>query len=646
MQLLYDGRKISLDVQDGFGILKYYKEHQDEATREGIQPILSQVIALKVNGELADLRHSLSANDTVEMVTLTSVEGLDIMRHTASHIMAQAALRLYPGAKLGVGPTIENGFYYDILFDRPLGDEDLRAIEAEMKKIVDEKLPVVREEMSRADALAWCQSANQPFKAEIIHDLEGERFSFYRQGEFVDLCRGPHLPNTRFLKAFKLLHTAGAYWRGDEKNPMLTRIYGTAFATKEDLENYLYLLEETKKRDHRRLGKELGLFSFHEEGPGLPFWKPKGVILKNTLIEFMRAHQRRLGYVEVETPTMLKDDLWRISGHMENFKENMFFFEKDGENYAIKPMNCPGGMLMYKEELHSYRDLPLKVAEFGKVHRYERSGVLQGLFRVRGFTQDDAHIFTTPETLKDAIREIIQLVDVVYKTFGFEYSTALSTRPEKSMGTDQQWELATNSLKAALDEFGVSYKIQEGEGAFYGPKIEYHLKDALGRTHQCGTIQLDMNLPERFDLTYVGEDGKPHRVIMLHRAILGSLERFIAILIEHYGGKFPFWLAPVQVAILPVSERFLSYAKEVKKVLERAGIRVSVDTSDEKLGYKIRQAQLEQIPYMVIVGEKEVENQQLSVRHRDEGDKGSMSMEFFVSQLEKENRFPGLDESF
>ncbi len=643
MQLLYNGQKISLDVQDGFGILKYYKEHQDEATKTGVQSVLSQVIALKVNGELTDLSRTLSESDTVELVTLVSPEGLDIMRHTASHIMAQAALRLYRGAKLGVGPTIENGFYYDILFDRPLGDEDLAAIEAEMKKIVEEKLPVMREEMSRSDALAWCQATNQPFKAEIINDLEGERFSFYRQGEFIDLCRGPHLPNTRFLKAFKLLHTAGAYWRGDEKNPMLTRIYGTAFATKEDLENYLHLLEETKKRDHRRLGKELGLFSFHEEGPGLPFWKPKGVILKNTLIEFMRAHQRRLGYVEVETPTMLKDDLWRISGHMENFKDNMFFLEKDGENYAIKPMNCPGGMLMYKEELHSYRDLPLKVAEFGKVHRYERSGVLQGLLRVRGFTQDDAHIFTTPETLKDAIREIIQLVDVVYRTFGFEYSTALSTRPEKSMGTDEQWELATNSLKAALEETGVSYKIQEGEGAFYGPKIEYHLKDALGRTHQCGTIQLDMNLPERFDLTYVGEDGKPHRVIMLHRAILGSLERFIAILIEHYGGKFPLWLAPVQVAILPVSDRFLAYGQEVKKSLEKVGIRVSLDTSNEKLGYKIRQAQLEQIPYMVVVGEKEAENRQLSVRHRDEGDKGGMGIEEFVAQVEKENRFPGLD---
>jgi threonyl-tRNA synthetase len=643
MNVLYKGQKLSCEATDGFGILKYYKEHQDEATKSGLAEILSRVIAMKRGDNLVDLSTPLSSTDTVELVTLDSSEGLDIMRHTASHVMAQAVLRLYPGAQLGVGPTIENGFYYDILFLRPIGDEDLPKIEAEMQKIVEEKLPVVREEMTREAALAWAKQSNQSFKAEIIADLEGDTFSFYRQGEFVDLCRGPHLPNTRFLKAFRLLHTAGAYWRGDEKNPMLTRIYGTAFATKDELEKYLHFLEEVKKRDHRKLGKELGLFSFHEEGPGLPFWKPKGVELKNTLIEFMRAHQRRLGYVEVETPTMLKDDLWRISGHMENFKENMFFLEKNGENYAIKPMNCPGGMLLYKEELHSYRDLPLRVAEFGKVHRYERSGVLQGLLRVRGFTQDDAHIFTTPETLKDALRETIQLVDTVYRTFGFSYSTALSTRPEKSMGSDEQWELATNSLKAALEESGVSYTIQEGEGAFYGPKIEYHLKDALGRTHQCGTIQLDMNLPERFDLTYVGEDGKPHRVIMLHRAILGSLERFIAILIEHYAGKFPFWLAPVQVAVLPVSDRFVEYAIGVKKELQRAGIRVSVDLSNEKLGYKIRQAQLEQLPYMVVVGEKELAENSVSLRQREAGDLGSMPLHAFVKRLQEENRFPGLE---
>jgi len=643
MTLLYDGKRISLEASDGFGIVKYYKEHQEEANHLGIASVLSQIVAMKVNGQLVDLSHGLGGGDTVELVSLSSPEGLDIMRHTASHVMAQAVLRLYPGAKLGVGPTIENGFYYDILFEKPIGDEELPAIAAEMKKIVEEKLPIVREEMTREEALAWCRKQGQPFKAEIIEDLEGEVFSFYRQGEFIDLCRGPHLPNTRFLKAFALLHTAGAYWRGDEKNPMLTRIYGTAFASREDLEKYLHLLEETKKRDHRRLGRELGLFSFHEEGPGLPFWKPKGVILKNTLIEFMRAHQRRLGYIEIETPTMLKDDLWRISGHMENFKDNMFFLEKNGENYAIKPMNCPGGMLVYSEELHSYRELPLKVAEFGKVHRYERSGVLQGLLRVRGFTQDDAHIFTTPEGLKDAIAEIIQLVDVVYRTFGFTYSTALSTRPEKSMGTDEQWELATSSLKKALEESGVSYTIQEGEGAFYGPKIEYHLKDALGRTHQCGTIQLDMNLPERFNLTYIGEDGKPHRVIMLHRAILGSLERFIAILIEHYGGKFPYWLAPVQVAILPVSDRFVEYGREVKRVLERAGVRVTLDASNEKLGYKIRQAQLEQIPYMMVVGENEAAERKVSLRHRDEGDKSALPLEEAVARLRSENVFPGLD---
>jgi len=600
--------------------------------------IIEKTVAVEVNGDLVDLGREIENNCELQCVTYEEEEGLEVLRHSTSHLMAQAITRLYPDAKFGVGPAIKDGFYYDVLTSKSITEDDLPAIENEMKKIVLENLKIERDVIKKSDAIELFKKLGQKYKIELLKEIQDDVVTIYRQGDFVDLCRGPHLPSTGFIKAFKLLSVSGAYWKGDERNDALTRIYGTAFGTEKELEDYLKRLEEAKKRDHRKLGKELGLFSFHDEGPGLPFWKPKGLILKNILIEFMREKHRERNYIEIETPTILRVDLWKRSGHYENYRENMFFSEKENEVYAIKPMNCPGGMLFYKEELHSYRDLPLKVAEFGKVHRYERSGVLQGLFRVRGFTQDDAHIFTTPEALQTSVIELLELVDEVYKSFGFEYSIELSTRPEKSMGSDEQWEIATNGLKNALDELGLSYKVNEGEGAFYGPKIDFHLKDAIGRTHQCGTIQLDMNLPERFDLTYIGEDGKEHRVIMLHRAVLGSIERFMGILIEHYAGKFPLWLSPVQIVIIPVSEKFVSYALDVEKKFRNSGLRVEVDLSDEKLGYKIRQAQQSKVPYMFVVGEKEVSTDSVSVRHRDRGEEGIHKLEEILKRILEENK--------
>jgi threonyl-tRNA synthetase len=569
---------------------------------------------------------------------LDALQSLETLRHSASHIMAQAILRLYPGSKLGIGPAIKDGFYYDIDASKPVTEEDLPRIEEEMQKIVNADFPFSREEISKDKAIALFQKMGQPFKVELLKDIDADKVNIYKQGEFEDLCRGPHIPSTKLLKAFKLLSVSGAYWRGNEKNAMLTRIYGTAFDNPKSLREYLTMLEEAKKRDHRKLGKELDLFSFHEEGPGLPFWKPKGLMLKSLLIEFMREQHVQRGYVEIETPTMLRDILWKKSGHWDNYRENMFFTEKDEENYAIKPMNCPGGLLVYQEEMHSYKEMPLKIAEFGKVHRFERSGVLQGLFRVRGFTQDDAHIFATPETLQKSVIEVIELVDFIYKAFGFEYSVELSTRPEKSMGSEEQWEIATKGLRNALDFLKIDYQINEGDGAFYGPKIDFHLKDAIGRTHQCGTIQLDMNFPERFDLNYIGEDGKEHRVIMLHRAIYGSIERFTGILIEHFAGKFPLWLSPVQVSILPVSDKFNDYALEIEKLLKKEKIRINSDFSSEKLGYKIRKAQMEKTPYMLIVGEKEVEAKTVSIRHREKGDGGNLKCEQFIAQILEENK--------
>ncbi|MCX7821444.1 MAG: threonine--tRNA ligase [Brevinematales bacterium] len=598
----------------------------------------SKIVAARFNNELYDLSKEIDCSGELNFISSDSEEGLEILRHSASHIMAQAILRIYPDAKFGVGPAIKDGFYYDVVTEAKISEEDLQRIEEEMKKIVAENLPIVREELSKEEAKTLFKKAGQKYKLELIEEIEGDKVSIYKQGDFFDLCRGPHLPFTGMLKAFKLLSVSGAYWRGNEKNDSMTRVYGTAFSDKESLNTYLNNLEEAKKRDHRKLGKELELFSFHDEGPGLPFWKPKGLIFKNLLIEFMREKHRERNYIEIETPTMLRVELWKQSGHYDNYRENMFFTEKDEEVYAIKPMNCPGGILYYKESIHSYRELPLKIAEFGKVHRYERSGVLQGLFRVRGFTQDDAHIFTSPEALQSSVIELLQLIDEVYKTFGFEYSLELSTRPEKSMGTDEQWEIATSGLKNALDELGLNYKINEGDGAFYGPKIDFHLKDAIGRTHQCGTIQLDMNLPERFDLTYIGDDGKEHRVIMLHRAVLGSIERFMGILIEHYGGKFPLWLSPLQVVIIPVSDKFNSYAIDINNHLRKAKIRSEIDLSNEKLGYKIRSAQMLKIPYMFVVGEKEASTNSVSIRHRDRGEEGLHKWEEILKKIVEENQ--------
>ncbi len=618
-------------------VIGYLKENPEKARELGVQGKLNDALVADYNGSLIDLSISISSGGNLKFFGADSEEGLDTLRHSASHIMAQAVKRLYPGSKLGIGPTIHDGFYYDIEASSPINEEDLARIEEEMGKIIAENYEFSRKEMEKDSALDFFRKEKQPYKVEIIKDIDAKTVSIYTQGEFSDLCRGPHIPSTKYLKAYKLLSVSGAYWRGSEKNAMLTRIYGTAFADRKTLEKHINMLEEARKRDHRRVGKELGLFSFHEEGPGLPFWKHKGLILKNLLIDYMREKQNELGYIEVETPTILRDILWKTSGHLVNFKDNMFLTEREEEVFALKPMNCPGGILIYKEEMHSYKELPLKIAEFGKVHRFERSGVLQGLFRVRGFTQDDAHIFTTPEKLKSSIIEIIKLVDIVYKDFGFEYTVGLSTRPEQSMGTDDQWNNAIIGLKSALDETGMSYTIHEGEGAFYGPKIEYHLKDAIGRTHQCGTIQLDMNNPELFDLNFIAEDGKEHRAIMLHRAILGSLERFIGILIEHYGGKFPLWMSPVQIIILPISDKFNEYAMKIETKMKNNRIRAESDLSSEKLGYKIRKAQMNKVPYMLIVGEKELDSGSVSVRHRDKGDIGSSKPDEILKIILEEN---------
>jgi len=563
-------------------------------------------------------------------------EPLYRLRHSASHVLAQAVLDLYPGTKLAIGPVIADGFYYDFDSKTAFQDEDLPKIEKRMREIVSEHQAFKQWSVTKDEACKIFKDKQENYKLEIIEGILGNMVNFVQNGPFTDLCEGGHVMNTDELKAFKLLSVAGAYWRGNENNPMLQRIYGTAFFTQKELDAYLKQQEEALKRDHRKVGKQLGLFSFHEEGPGLPFWKPKGLILKNLLIAFMREKLAAYGYVEVETPTMLRDKLWRTSGHWDNYRENMFFLERDKETYAIKPMNCPGGMLMYKEEKHSYRELPLKVAEFGKVHRYERSGVLAGLFRVRGFTQDDAHIFTTPEALQASVVEAIHFTDEVYKTFGFDYHVELSTRPPKSTGTDEQWGMATTGLRDALEELKMPYKVNEGDGAFYGPKIDFHLKDAIGRTLQCGTIQLDMGMPERFDLTYVGADGQDHRVIMLHRAILGSLERFIGILIEHYAGAFPLWLSPVQVRVATIAERHNEYAQKLVERLKKEGLRVESDFRTEKIGYKIREAEMMKIPYVFVVGDKEMETEQIAVRMRGRQDLGAQAVNAMIERLKQE----------
>lgn len=564
-------------------------------------------------------------------------DGARTFRHTTSHILAQAVKKLYPDAKLAIGPAIDDGFYYDFEFSSPISSDDFKAIEKEMKKIVKERLPMERFTLPREEAIALMKERNESYKVELIEDLpEDAVISFFRQGDFVDLCAGPHLSNTGNVKAFRLTSLAGAYWRGNEKNKMLTRIYGTSFPDKEQLEAHLARIEEAKKRDHRKLGKELGLFTLMEEGPGFPFFLPKGMILKNTLIDYWRKLHDREGYQEISTPILLNKKLWETSGHWDHYRENMYTTEIDEEEFAVKPMNCPGGMLVYKSQPRSYRDLPLRIGELGLVHRHEKSGQLHGLMRVRCFTQDDAHIFMTQEQITDEIKGVMRLINEVYSKFGFIYHVELSTRPENSIGSDEDWELATQGLRKALEEIGMEYVVNEGDGAFYGPKIDFHLEDSLGRTWQCGTIQLDFQLPMRFEAEYMGADGEKHRPIMIHRVVYGSIERFIGILIEHYAGKFPLWLAPVQVKVLPISEKFFDYAGGILQSLKAAGIRCEMDNRDEKIGYKIRSAQMEKVPYMLIVGQKEEESQTVSVRSREDGDLGSFALEDFVRKAAEE----------
>ena len=592
----------------------------------------------EVDGEVVDLRTVVDQDAAVNILTAKDEKGLSALRHTTSHVMAQAVKRLYPNTKLAIGPSIADGFYYDMEFETPLTSDDFEKIEAEMKKIVKEDLKIERFTLPREKAIEFMKEKEEPYKVELIEDLpEGEEISFYQQGEFVDLCAGPHLMSTKEVgKAFKIMSLAGAYWRGDEHNQMLTRLYATAFAKKDELEAYITMMEEAKKRDHRKLGKELGLFMMHEAGPGFPFFLPKGMVLKNTLLDYWREIHRKAGYVEISTPVILNRSLWETSGHWDHYKNNMYTTVIDGEDYAIKPMNCPGGVLVYASEPRSYRDLPLRMGELGLVHRHEKSGQLHGLMRVRCFTQDDAHIFMTPEQIKDEIKGVAGLINEVYSLFGFQYHVELSTRPEDSMGSDEDWEMATDALRSALDELQLPYVVNEGDGAFYGPKIDFHLVDCIGRTWQCGTIQLDFQLPQRFELEYAGADGEKHRPIMIHRVAFGSIERFIGILIEHFAGAFPTWLAPVQVKVLPISDKYMDYAQNVLNKLTEAGIRAEVDTRAEKIGYKIREAQTAKIPYMLVVGQKEEEENTVSVRSRAAGDEGARSLDTFIADILKE----------
>ena len=601
--------------------------------------LAKEAIAAKINGKLVDLNHGLKNDDKVEIITADSEDGIEIIRHSTAHVMAQAVKRIYGNVKLAIGPTIKNGFYYDFDLDISLTQDDLKKIEDEMNKIINEDLKFKRDDVSREEALKIMSEKGEYYKVELINALdESEKISLYEQGHFTDLCRGPHIPSTKFIKAFKLTSVAGAYWRGSEKNKMLQRIYGVAFSSKKELEKYLNMIEEAKKRDHRKLGRELKLFEIMDEGPGFPFFLPKGVILKNILIDYWRKLHNEAGYVEIETPIMLNKELWIRSGHWDHYKENMYTSMIDNKEFALKPMNCPGGMLVYKSEGHSYRDLPLRVGELGRVHRHEISGALHGLMRVRAFTQDDAHIFMLPEQIKSEILGVIKLIDEVYDTLGFKYNVELSTRPEDSMGSDEEWNMAERSLKEALDEGGLDYKINEGDGAFYGPKIDFHIEDSLGRSWQCGTIQLDFQLPQRFELEYIGGDGGKHRPIVIHRVIFGSIERFIGILIEHFAGKFPVWLSPIQVKVLPISDSFMEYGHEVIDKLRKYGIRCEIDNRSEKIGYKIREARNERVPYMIIVGEKEKNNGNISLRSRDMGEEGSISLEEFITRVLKEDQ--------
>lgn len=594
-------------------------------------------LVAKVNGELTDLRDPIVDGAEVEFFTKEDSEGLFTLRHTASHVMAQAIQHLFPGVKFAIGPAINDGFYYDLDSDHVFSQEDFAAIEKEMSKIAKENIPLVKKVLPRDEALQYFKDKGQDYKVMLIEDLpEEETISLYEQGDFTDLCAGPHLKSTGKVKTFKLMTVAGAYWRGDSKNKMLQRIYATAFFSKEDLDHYLFVRAEAEKRDHRKLGKQLDLFSFHEEGPGFPFFHPKGMILRNKLMDYERELFKEFGYVEIMTPVILSKKLWLQSGHWDHYKENMYFTQIDDEDYAIKPMNCPGGILFFKTQQRSYRDLPMRVGEFGLVHRHELKGALHGLFRVRCFTQDDAHIFMTQEQMKDEVIKCMAMYQKMYGVFGLEYHVELSTRPENSMGSDELWEISTNALREAIETAGVPYQINEGDGAFYGPKLDFHVQDSLGRTWQCGTIQMDMQLPERFDVNYIGEDGEKHRAVMLHRAGYGSLERFIGILIEHYAGAFPTWIAPVQAKIIPVTDKNLEYAKSVAAAMSESDIRVEVEEANETLGYKIRKAQMEKVPYMIIVGDQEMKGHTISVRSRKNGDLGSQSLPMFVANLIRE----------
>ncbi|MDK2822053.1 MAG: threonyl-tRNA synthetase [Clostridia bacterium] len=621
------------------GSIKHYEAGVKpiEVAKEISSRLAREALGARVNGKPWDLNRPLNEDCSLEILTFNDKAGQLIYRHTAAHVMAQAVKKLFPDTKLGIGPAIDKGFYYDFDSQHKFTPEDLEKIEAEMQKIIKEKLPMERIEISRGEAIELFTKLNEDYKVELIRDLpEGEPISIYRQGDFVDLCAGPHLPSTGYLKAIKLTSLAGAYWRGNEANPMLQRIYGTAFPKAKQLEEYLHQLEEAKKRDHRRLGAQLGLFSLQEEGPGFPFFHPKGMIIRNELEQFWREEHRKAGYLEIRTPVILNRSLWEQSGHWDHYRENMYFTKIDDQDYAIKPMNCPGAILVYKSEQHSYRDLPLRLAELGLVHRHEKSGVLHGLMRVRAFTQDDSHIYMLPSQITQEIQGVIHLVDKFYNLFGFKYHVELSTRPEKAMGSDEIWETATNALRKALEDEGINYSVNEGDGAFYGPKIDFHLEDSLGRTWQCGTIQLDFLMPEKFDLTYIGEDGQKHCPVMLHRVVFGSIERFIGILVEHYGGAFPVWLSPVQARVLPITERHNDYAYQVKKELERSGIRAEVNDRNDKIGYKIRNAQMERIPYMLIVGDKEAGEGTVSVRERGVGDTGSVKLDEFINRVTEE----------
>ena len=605
------------------------------AIAESISPRLAKAtLSCTIDGAHSAAFRPIDGDHEIKFNTFQDEDGRWAYRHTASHVLAQAVKRLYPNVKLAIGPAIENGFYYDFDVDTPFTPEDLEKLEKEMAKIQQENLPLERFELPREEAMRYMDEKGEPYKVELIRDLpEDAVISFYRQGEFVDLCAGPHVASTGKVKNCKLMSVAGAYWRGSEKNKMLQRIYGTAFEKKADLDAYLTMLEEAKKRDHRKLGKELGLFTIMDEGPGFPFFLPKGMVLKNTLIDYWREVHKRYGYVEISTPMILNRQLWETSGHWFHYKDNMYTTVIDDEDYAIKPMNCPGGMLVYKTEMHSYRDLPLRMGELGLVHRHELSGALHGLFRVRCFTQDDAHIFMTWGQMKDEIKNVMRLFDEVYSTFGLSYQIELSTMPEDHMGDEKDWEFATNTLRNAVVEMGKDYEVNEGDGAFYGPKLDFHLSDCLGRTWQCGTIQLDMQLPERFDLEYVGADGAKHRPVMIHRVVFGSIERFIGVITEHFAGAFPTWLAPVQVKVLPITDRAAERCVEVQKALEAHGVRVETDLRNEKIGFKIREAQMQKIPYMLVLGDKEVEQGLVSVRSRKDGDLGTSTLDDFTAKL-------------